>query len=153
MNSVKPPSVSKTAHNKLVTLIAAAIMATLITIQLQSVQMGVIAFIVCFLLDLDHLVDYLLYIKKFNKRFDFKEFLSGTYFIEWKKFITPGHSWELVLIFMLMYAQYGYKIAIVLAVSLTTHYVVDYITNDVNRVAYFFLYRMQYGFAKTSIKR
>lgn len=153
MKSIKPPSVSKTAHNKLITFIAALVMATLVTIQLQSVQMGIIALFVCVLLDLDHLVDYFLYLKRDRKRFNLNEFLSGTYFIEWKKFITPGHSWELVLIFMLMYAQYGYKLAIVLAVSLTTHYVIDYITNDVNRVAYFFLYRMQYGFAKTSIKR
>ncbi len=114
---------------------------------------GLCGFAFGMFLDADHLVDYLLYLTKFHRPFQLKEFLSGTYFADWQKFVTPLHSWEIVLGSLIMYTGFGYKISLVTAAALAGHYVVDYLTNDVNPYAYFLAFRARFMFKKAMIKR
>ncbi|OGH42981.1 MAG: hypothetical protein A3B53_02990 [Candidatus Levybacteria bacterium RIFCSPLOWO2_01_FULL_42_15] len=112
-------------------------------------------------LDADHLFDYFLYLYKHQGgisgllKFSTKEFLSGAYFQKWQKFITPLHAWEIVIISFLLFAVSlpfaNYFIATSLA--LTSHYIVDYFTNNVNKKAYFITYRAKNKFVKKAIAR
>ena len=147
------PSVSKTIRHEIIHLIAALVLTIFITAYYQNGLLGFWTFGLSMFLDGDHLFDYLLYLVKYNKDFSFKEFLSGAYFKEWKKFITPLHSWELVAILAVLYFIFGNPFFIASSLALGIHYFVDYFTNNVNKKAYFILYRASRWFQKTAIRK
>lgn len=152
-NKICNPSISKTLQHELIHLIAAVVLAFGIYIYFSQAFLALWTFAVCMFLDGDHLLDYGLYILKAKKNFSFKEFLSGTYFADWKKFITPLHSWEMVIIFAIIYIFSNMPVFIATSLALAIHYLVDYFTNDVNKKAYFLFYRASHKFAKASIRK
>jgi hypothetical protein len=147
------PSVAKTMRHELVHLVASVVLAFVLGIYFGNYLVGLWAFSLCMFLDGDHLFDYGLYILKTNKNFDLKEFLSGSYFADWKKFITPLHSWEMVIVFAVIYFFSAEPFFIATSLALAIHYFVDYFTNDVNKKAYFLFYRARHKFAKASIRK
>lgn len=153
--TVCKPSVAKTMRHEMVHFGAALILSFIIHFYFQNLLLTFWTFALCMLLDGDHLFDYGLYTLKYKKRFSLKEFLSGSYFAEWKKFIMPLHSWELAFVFFILSFVINFQIPFFLASSLafTVHYTVDYFTNDVNKKAYFILYRAKYKFVKRVIAK
>ena len=66
----------------------------------QSILAFFIALTFGWLIDIDHLVDYLLFLKNSSKPFSVPEFLSGVYFKETKMVILPFHSIEVSLLLL-----------------------------------------------------
>ena len=129
------------------------LIALAISLIFTDLLLGLFTFLAGMLLDGDHMLDYMLYLATHKQPFSLKEFLSGTYFPIWKKFITPLHSWELVILCTLLYVITLNPYLLGFAAALAAHYIVDYVTNDVNKKAYFFLFRLAHGFLKAAIKR
>lgn len=146
------PSVSKTMKHELVHFAASVLLAGLIFFVFDNVLLSFFTFAVCMFLDGDHLFDYFLYLFIFKKTFNFTEFLSGSYFAEWKTFIVPLHSWEMFALLAFLYFTTGAPVFIAVSLALAVHYMVDYFTNDVNKKAYFIFFRAQHGFKKSAIK-
>ena len=146
------PSVAKTMRHELVHLIASIVLAGVLGSYFRNYLVGLWTFALCMFLDGDHLFDYFSYLLKFKKEFSLKEFLSGSYFAEWKKFVVPLHSWEMVLGFALLFLVFKNPFLIATSLALGVHYFVDYFTNDVNKKAYFMLYRAKHNFKKAAIR-
>jgi len=152
-NTAASHSVNKTLRHELIHLVVAGFSGLVIYFYSKNLVLGASTFTLSMFLDGDHLVDYSLYLKKFKKSFSFSEFLSGSYFKEWGKFITPFHSWEVAIFGLILFLTSNSHIGFAIFLALTGHYLTDFITNDVNKKAYFLLYRAKNGFKKIAIKR
>ncbi len=154
------PSVSKTLKHELVHLIVSIGVAIFIHVTYGDILVSIFTFALAMFLDADHLFDYCLHLYKNEGgisglfKFSAKEFLSGAYFQKWQKFITPLHAWEIAIGSLLLYFFWlPYPIFMSIALALSSHYLVDYATNDVNKKAYFIMYRAKNGFVKKAISR
>jgi hypothetical protein len=99
-----------------------------------------------FLIDVDHLFDYLLF-KKF-KNLNLKEFFSGTFFDKSGKVILPLHGYEygvVLIILGLVYINFNW-LYLALGVSLIFHLIYDTISNKPSWPTYFVFYRLFYRF-------
>jgi hypothetical protein len=116
------------------------------------------AFIGGFLIDLDHLLDYFL---AFGAKFNLTYFLKGYAFLKTDKIYVFFHSWELVIIFFLLFLLLSNNsfptfkpsnlrtIQILLfsfSLSLFLHLSVDAFTNNMKPQSYFLLYRVHTNF-------
>lgn len=146
------PSVSKTLKHEAIHLSFSIALGLLLWILYSDLLVSLYVFGLSFFLDADHLLDYILYLLRDKKDFSLKEFLSGTYFKEWKKFITPLHSWEVVIISLLFFYIFQNQYLLATGLGLGVHYVLDYFMNDVNKKAYFLLFRAKHLFLKEAIK-
>jgi len=146
-------SVGKTLRHELLHLIAAGLLGVVVWSISKNTAVILITFAVCFFLDLDHLVDYLSYLIKFRRQVVIAEFFSGSYFEQWRKFITPLHSWELVIAAIVAGAVTQSTWPLCVALALAVHYLMDYITNPVNVWAYWFIYRARHRWHKPAIAR
>lgn len=146
-------SVGKTLRHEVLHLLAALVLS-LAAWYVSADRVTVIAtFAACFFLDADHAIDYIAYIIKFRQPFSVGKFLSGSYFVQWQKFITPLHSWELVVVLIITGALTHNQLPLWLAGALATHYVLDYLTNPVNGWAYWLIYRGAHRWYKPAIAR
>lgn len=151
--TVAPASVGKTMKHETYHLGVGIALGLCLSIVFHDWALGVFAFAVGMLVDADHMLDYLLYIFIHKQSFSLKEFLAGSYFPIWKKFITPLHSWELAAAALAGYLWSSDPYMLGFSLALAGHYLVDYVTNDVNRKAYFILFRLGNGFNKAAIKK
>jgi hypothetical protein len=152
MGTIKPHSVSKTLQHELIHFIVALLVAIVLYILSRNTIISVFCFSLGMFLDADHLLDYFLYLIQNKSSFSLREFLSGAYFPIWKHFVTPLHAWELVAASLIIFFYTYQYLFLGIAAALASHYVVDYFTNDVNKKAYFFLFRLKNGFAKAAIR-
>lgn len=99
-----------------------------------------------FLIDGDHLFDYLLF--KGLKNLQLKEFLSGSYFDDSGKVILPLHGFEYCLIFLVVaYIFQDWRpTMLALALSLFLHLFYDTLTNKPIWPTYFILFRITKNF-------
>src|SRR3989344_7186875 len=138
------PSVSKTLGDEVIHLVASIGVALIVQMTYADILVSVFTFVLAMFLDADHLFDYFLYLFKTENsisgfsKFSIKEFLSGAYFQKWQKFITPLHAWEIAIVSLLLYFfWFPYPIFMSIALAFSSHYLVDYATNTVNKKAYF----------------
>lgn len=99
-----------------------------------------------FLIDVDHLFDYLKFTKL--KRFDLKEFASAKYFDYANKVYLPLHGYEYAVILIIM-AGIWPKDAwwmLALAFSQILHLLYDTISNKPIWPTYFLIYRINKNF-------
>lgn len=94
------------------------------------------------LIDADHLIDYLFYIIKKKRAFSFSFFLSGKYFKENQKIIVILHAYEISV--LLLYFGYlsGNNTILLCGFAHLAHIIQDQFTNNVNKLAYFISYRI-----------
>lgn len=102
-----------------------------------------------FLIDLDHLFDYIL---AFGLNFNLEAFLKGYQFVKIDKIYIPLHAWELPVILFLV-VVFVKKINIRLktiiaafALGLFFHLSIDTVTNEQYFRSYFLSYRISKGF-------
>lgn len=95
-----------------------------------------------FLIDGDHLFDYLLFKKLRN--LSLKEFLSGSYFDQSGKVILPLHGFEYCVIFLILaYIFVDWRpVMSALALSLFLHLIFDTLTNKPIWPTYFITFRI-----------
>lgn len=153
MTELCVPSVGKTLCHELFHLVAAGLLATVAWFSSGQITIAAITFATCFFLDLDHVVDYGAYLIKFRQSFSVRQFLSGSYFSQWQKFVTPLHSWELVVMLIVIGSSMQTALPFYIAAALAVHYLIDYLTNPVNIWAYWFIYRASHRWYKPAIAR
>ena len=102
---------------------------------------------VSMLIDLDHLIDYWLYLDHFS--FNLKEFLSGSYFSASKKFYVVFHGYEYsaILLFLAqIFKKYG-PYLLTGAIAILTHLLFDVISNNLPLISYSIIFRMFNNFS------
>ena len=116
----------------------------------HSLWGSVLCFVSGVLMDLDHLLDYILAKKRLT--FSYKTLLS--YFGSEKsgKIYIIFHSYEFIFLLWLFIAFYQLSVVWVgLAVGVTTHILLDKFHNPIRPFVYFLTYRMKNKFNKESI--
>jgi len=106
-----------------------------------------------FLIDVDHLIDYFLTFKKFN----LKRFLKSQQFTISNRVIKIFHSWELVILFLIISYLFLYNpliqgIFISASLSMFIHLLSDCIINREPIIFYFLLYRYKNNFLIDNIE-
>lgn len=128
-------------RNELLHFLVSLGLAIVFTPQLGFVSAFIIVFTSGFFLDIDHLFDYGLYLKKRNKKFRVSEFLSGQHFTQSHRMFVFLHSWELVILLWLPYLYFkeiGFWAA---SLALLSHLIVDQFTNNIPRYFYSLTFR------------
>jgi len=105
-----------------------------------------------FLIDIDHLVDYFF---AFGIHFSLNYFLKGYQFLKSDRMYVPFHSWELVILLLIIFLIFSYfKNRIVLktillsfCIALFFHLATDVILNRISIKSYSFIYRLQKNFS------
>jgi len=109
--------------------------------RLFGISIGLLSFLGGFLIDGDHMFDYLVYIFKTRDSFNFRRFFKADYFDATGKIFIPLHSWELGTVLIILYFMFSSPVLLVLGISLLVHLIVDQLTNHVNFLAYFLIWR------------
>jgi len=99
-----------------------------------------------FLIDADHLFDYILFKK--GRGLNIREFFSGTFFDKSGKVILPLHGYEfgvVLIILGLVYINFNW-LYLALGASLILHLIYDTISNKPSWPTYFVFYRLFHRF-------
>jgi len=115
----------------------------------KSLWLGLAGGLVNILMDLDHLIEYLF----FSRRFDLEGFLDGSYFEKKGKILVIFHGWEYVIIASGLWLLTKSEIFGVIAIALGTHLVFDQLSWNLFPWSYFVLYRMKNKFLIDKICR
>ena len=116
----------------------------------QNIVLSIIPLVAGWLIDLDHLLDYFIYLKRSGKRFNLNFFLSGKYFEENKKVIVIFHSWEIaIFLYVLYYFIEDYllkNLFFFTFLSYLIHIIIDQLTNKPVILGYSTIYRLNKKF-------
>ena len=97
------------------------------------------------LIDLDHLIDFLILVKK-KDLFNLNLFLSGSYFKKTQKIYIFLHSYEITFFLFISSIMVEQNIFYV-ALAHFFHLLQDQISNKVKKFSYFFIYRLLNNFS------
>lgn len=114
----------------------------------QSYLIGLLTWLIGWLIDCDHLLDYFLYLVKFEKRPDIKEFFSsGTFFKKLGKIYVLAHAWEYLFLFLVLgFSKLSLPFVVAIGSSYGLHLLLDQLGNHGHPLMYFLLYRIKVGF-------
>lgn len=107
----------------------------------------VVSVIFGFLLDSDHLIDYLL--SNNFKRLNINEFFAGKYFVQTDKVYLVFHGFEycIILVFLAFVLENWQWLFIASAFSLAAHLIYDLVHNRPKLLTYFIVYRALHRFS------
>ena len=130
-------------------LIAALVAALVVYMFFGDIRYSILAIVVAFFVDVDHLLDYFL---AEGLKIDLKSFFSGEFFNKWKRVVIIFHGWEYVLVFLILFVFTKNPIFAVFSISLFAHYTVDVFTNrHVYKFGYFLIFRLKHKFSIAKI--
>lgn len=132
---------SKTTKDEIVHLLTCLILAIIFSRWLPLVLSFATSFSLGFFIDLDHLVDYSVYLLQNKKQFSPRQFLSGSYMTVCP-FLAPLHSWELAFILFFAFIFWGLPLLLLFCLSLLAHLIIDQATNNISLLHNFLLYRV-----------
>ena len=116
----------------------------------QNIFLSVIPLFAGWLIDVDHLLDYYIYLKRTGKSIDLKFFFSGKYFKENKKVIVIFHSWEIAILMFIYYflseTPLIKELFFYTFLSYLTHIIIDQFTNKPAIFGYSTIYRINKKF-------
>ena len=141
MKAPVEPKISYLGFTELIHFLTAFVLFLLFS-SLFGILIGLLSFLGGFLLDGDHMFGYLVYIFKTRDSFNFRRFFKADYFDATGKIFIPLHSWELGSGLIILYFMFYSPIFLVLGISLLVHLIVDQLTNHVNFLAYFLIWRV-----------
>jgi len=103
-----------------------------------------IALVFGWLVDVDHLFDYLLWVKRSCCKPSIRDFISGKYFKDSMKIYVPFHAWEWALLLVLIGIQSGGRMRYFLCATfaLMLHLIHDQLTNKPFLFSYLISYRV-----------
>jgi hypothetical protein len=110
---------------------------------MKSFWLGILGMMVNIFIDLDHLIEYLV----FSRRFRLREFLSGAHFEEKKKIFVVFHGWEYVILCFILWILTTRSVFLVLGIAIGTHLLFDQLTYELSPWTYFVTYRLKNKFA------
>ena len=129
----------------------AALILFLVFSRFFGISTGLLALLGAFLIDGDHMFDYIVCILKTKEPFSFKRFFEANYFDETGKIFVPLHSWELAVALLALYFVSSSAVFLVLGTSIFVHLIVDQFTNHVNLLAYFLVWRILNKFSARAV--
>jgi hypothetical protein len=127
-------------------LITATVIFILFFGSIPVVHLLFLVFVSSFLVDVDHLLDYGLFLFRTKNPISLKYFLTGMYFKKSKQFFIMFHSWEIPILLSILYLVTTDVIYLIVSYCLIGHYFVDIFTNKVRLESYSLLYRWHTGF-------
>lgn len=120
--------------------------AGLVYILTGSLSFALIVIITTYAIDIDHLFDYLKYNFKLPK---INDVITGSYFHKSKKVYVLLHSWEWVIVCVILASVYGLDtIFLPISLGMTIHILYDTLSYKNNPVFYLLIYRIGRNFAK-----
>tara|TARA_B100001964_G_C14117239_1_gene546654 strand:+ start:202 stop:639 length:438 start_codon:yes stop_codon:yes gene_type:complete len=123
---------------------------------LKTAQLEIVFFVLIFgwLLDIDHIIDYSIYLYRNKKiKISLIFFFSGKYFKKNKKIFVFLHSYEIPLFLnIIFYSTNNYEYIFV-SISYLVHILQDQFTNNVKPFSYFLTYRLLINFDLKKICR
>ena len=105
------------------------------------------AIAISMLIDLDHLIDYWLYLGHLS--FNLREFLSGNYFCASKKFyvIFHGYEYSVILLFLAPIFKKYRAYLLIGAIAILAHLLFDVISNNMPFQSYSIIFRIINNFS------
>lgn len=116
----------------------------------KQIKLGIIiGFIGGFLIDLDHVLEYLIF---FNWRFNFLDFIAGRQFLLSDQIHLWFHAWEYVIVLLLgawVFKKYktAQLVLFTLALAISVHILSDSVINNFPLKYYSLSYRAEMNFA------
>jgi hypothetical protein len=123
----------------------------LIFLPIFGIWPSILTFFGAFLIDSDHMFDYMIYLIKTKEGFSLKRFFKCKFFETTGKSYLPLHSWEISAALITGYLITGIPWTLVLGTAMLVHIITDQITNSVKPLAYFLFLRLARGFSKKTI--
>ena len=131
--------------------IISLIISLLFLVTTGSVLGASLCFIFGFLIDGDHLIDYLINEKKFPKVSDFFEYFYDRKYTKIRVFL---HSIELIPVYFFVGKfLFGLLPAYGILIGAVSHLTCDYIYNNVRPLTYFLTYRIAVKFDKSRVSK
>ncbi|OLS16880.1 MAG: hypothetical protein HeimC3_51100 [Candidatus Heimdallarchaeota archaeon LC_3] len=102
--------------------------------------------------DFDHYFEFI-HTSGLKKAFQLKEFYDSTHFLDSNRMILIFHSWEYVLIFLVVIITFNFNLLLVFVfLGYTSHIFLDQIGNyDLNKNFYFITVRIYHRFERTKL--
>jgi hypothetical protein len=117
----------------------------------RSVTITAVSFFCGFLIDIDHVFDYL---REYGFRFSLKAFFAAFYGNRFKRLILIFHGWEWMLLLLFLSWRSGWNEVLVgLFFGAVSHLIIDQMGNEVTGPGYFFCYRVAKRFMLKAIVR
>src|SRR3989338_7273878 len=134
------------AKNEIIHFVSALIGAVVFYFFTHNFSQSIILIFVALFIDVDHLIDYCIYLKHSKRAFSFSYFLAGKYFHAQNRIYVFFHAWEYVLI-LLTFSLAGWgSLYGAIAAGLSIHYIVDTLTNNVTVDTYLLSVRIMQKF-------
>lgn len=108
-----------------------------------------VALLFGWLMDGDHLFDYLIFVSRSSSRFSIKTFLQGRYFKESGRLILPLHSFEICVSLAVLGVaidSQNHHWLFTAALAMAAHLVHDHLSHRPNPLGYFLLARYRNQF-------
>lgn len=119
---------------------------------IQSAAAGLVCFLSGVFIDIDHYLDFYLAKKKFPRRYKELTDFCDRDNEDRGKLRLIFHSYEFLVVLWLAVSYWHLnELWLGLAVGLSQHLVCDQMTNPFRPLAYFWVYRLKYGFQKEYI--
>jgi len=111
----------------------------------KDYSLALSSFLAGVLIDLDHFFDYF---KSEGIKFNLNDFFHRCENFEIKKFYLLSHSYELLLLLVLVvYLTPPHPLTLGILLGFTQHLLLDQISNGAHPLGYFLIYRWRNGFA------
>lgn len=128
---------------------ASMVIATVLVCVTKSAAVAGAAFLSGFLIDCDHLLEYL---REYGVRGNAQEFFRVFHETRFKKLILVFHAWELVVVLLLIAAGTSWnRVVLGVAIGVFHHLVLDQLYNGFTPGGYFFVYRVVKKFSMREI--
>ena len=131
---------------------ATSVLAVICWIQDQALSSILTIFFFGWLIDADHVFDYLSWAIKNKQPFVIKDFVKGRQFTESLKVYLPLHSWEIAgaLFLLWLFQSTPQPLYFWSALALATHLVQDQLTHRPATLGYFIVFRLLTAFSQKS---
>ena len=128
------------------------ILGLILGLVFQSYLIGILSWLVGWIIDCDHLFDYLVYLLKSGNKPNLKEFFSTTFFGKLGKIYVLAHAWEYLFIFLVVgLYKLSFPFVVAIGFSYGLHLFLDQFVNITNPWVYFLLYRIKVGFSTNKL--
>ena len=124
---------------------ASAVVSAIVFGITRSVNCSVVSFFTGFLIDIDHVFDYL---REYGFQPDRKKFFRVFYENRFDKVLLVFHGWEwIAVLFSLSYVTRWNEPLLGVGIGVLHHLILDQMGNNATGPGYFFFYRAAKGFA------
>lgn len=129
--------------------VVAVIMSIMIFFLFKDLTISIFFFLSSFFIDVDHILDYWIHRKMF--KLSFKDFMKMCKEYKVIKVVILFHSYELIVIFLLILLFWYNKLFVGIIIGMTTHILIDVLSNPILLRSYSFIFRFFHKFNHTKI--